>query len=178
MQVLSNKYTNPNNRADNSAVQLFDPVGDIADFHNKFGFSYDGPPRLFEDEELARFRLIFMVEELGEYANISKAQRQTIQSVMWEQLKSEIYTNWDASKEDIPAIAIRQFDALIDLVYVALGTAYLQGFDFREGWRRVHEKNMCKIRALRAEDSTRGSIKYDIIKPLGWTPADLSDLVT
>lgn len=85
---------------------------------------------------------------------------------LWEEVTE--YVNAD-SLED-------QFDALIDLVYIALGTAYLHGFDFPEGWRRVHEANMKKIRAERPDQSRHGST-YDIIKPAGWTPPDLSDLI-
>lgn len=69
-----------------------------------------------------------------------------------------------------------KFDALIDLVYVALGTAYLHGFDFEEGWNRVHAANMAKVRAQMADESKRGT-KFDVVKPEGWTPPDLSDLV-
>ena len=69
-----------------------------------------------------------------------------------------------------------KLDALIDLVYVALGTAYLHGFDFEEGFNRVHSANMAKVRAEVADDSKRGT-KFDVIKPAGWTPPDLSDLV-
>ena len=63
-----------------------------------------------------------------------------------------------------------KLDALVDLMYVVLGTAYLHGFPFEEAWRRVHEANMKKVRA----QSSRS--KFDVIKPEGWTPPALSDL--
>ena len=66
--------------------------------------------------------------------------------------------------------------ALVDLVYVAIGTAHLHGFDFEEAWRRVHHANMQKIRTPNAEASTRGS-KHDVIKPEGWEPPSHTDLV-
>jgi predicted HAD superfamily Cof-like phosphohydrolase len=71
-----------------------------------------------------------------------------------------------------------QFDALIDLVYFALGRAYLHGFPFAEGWKRVHSKNMEKRRANpdAPNEGKRGS-KLDIVKPEGWTPPILTDLV-
>jgi len=50
-----------------------------------------------------------------------------------------------------------------------------QGLNFLEAWNRVHYCNMQKVRALRAEDSTRGSI-YDVVKPPGWVKPDLTDL--
>lgn len=69
-----------------------------------------------------------------------------------------------------------QFDALIDLAYVVLGTAHLQGFDFEEGWRRVHAANMSKVRARRKSDSKRKS-KFDVVKPEGWQAPVLTDLI-
>jgi predicted HAD superfamily Cof-like phosphohydrolase len=70
----------------------------------------------------------------------------------------------------------KAFDSLIDLVYVAIGTAYLQGLPFVEGWERVHRANMAKVRAERPSDSARGTA-YDVVKPAGWVAPDLSDLV-
>lgn len=70
----------------------------------------------------------------------------------------------------------KAFDALIDLVYVAIGTSYLHGFPFQKGWQRVHAANMKKVRATRPDDSLRGS-SFDVVKPNGWTAPDLSDLV-
>jgi len=64
-----------------------------------------------------------------------------------------------------------KFDALIDMVYVILGTAYMHGFDFEEGWKRVHEANMTKIR----QPSERSG--FDVVKPDGWKAPDLGDLV-
>lgn len=64
-----------------------------------------------------------------------------------------------------------ELDALVDLCYVVMGTAYLQGFDFQEAWNRVHAANMAKTRG-----PSERSQEYDIIKPAGWTPPDLSDL--
>jgi predicted HAD superfamily Cof-like phosphohydrolase len=65
-----------------------------------------------------------------------------------------------------------QLDALVDLVYVAMGTAYLHGYNFDEAWRRVHKANMAKIRGPSAR-----SDKYDLLKPEGWQAPDHGDLV-
>ena len=81
-----------------------------------------------------------------------------------------------AEYADAPDLAHR-FDALIDSVYVAIGSSHLHGFDFYEGWRRVHHANMLKVRAQRAEDSLRNST-HDVVKPPGWRPPDLEDLCT
>ncbi len=70
----------------------------------------------------------------------------------------------------------KALDGLVDLVYVALGTAWLMGLDFPEAWRRVHAANMQKVRAQRKEESARGTT-FDVVKPAGWQPPNLSDLV-
>lgn len=119
---------------------------DILAFHQKFGLLYGGPTRALP-VELATFRQRFMQEELDEYC--------------------EADAHGDKAK---------MLDALVDLVYVALGTAHLHGFNFDEAWRRVHLANMAKVRVERPEDSKRGS-GFDVVKPPGWTPPDLSDLV-
>ena len=121
-------------------------TGDISDFHMKFGLEYHGPPRFLSDE-MTSFRVGFMQEELDEY-------------------KSAVYAG-DMEK---------QFDALIDLIYVALGTSYLHGFPFGAGWREVHRANMLKVRAESSEQSARGST-LDVIKPPGWTPPDIYEVL-
>tara|TARA_E500000178_G_C17030155_1_gene760169 strand:+ start:4051 stop:4449 length:399 start_codon:yes stop_codon:yes gene_type:complete len=65
-----------------------------------------------------------------------------------------------------------QLDALVDLTYIVLGTAHLQGFPFQEAWDRVHAANMQKVKG-----QSERSDKFDVIKPEGWTPPDLTDLV-
>lgn len=112
---------------------------DVAAFHRRFGQGYDGPPRVLPPEMLD-FRSGFLHEELREFDH---------------------------------AVAIgdqaKLLDALVDLTYVAIGTADLMGSDFDEAWRRVHVANMAKIPAA---DGT-----FKIRKPEGWQPPDLRDLV-
>ena len=134
-----------------------DFLADIKAFHEKFGLAYDGKPRVLPPD-LAEFRLKFMGEELREWA---------FEQEKYEQLASD------------PQVCLeQQLDALVDLMYVQLGTVYLQGLGpkFEEAWRRVQAANMAKVRVERAEDSKRGST-FDVIKPAGWTPPDHSDLV-
>lgn len=126
--------------------QLFNPMMEcIQEFHEKFGLEYKGPPR-YLDIDLHEFRLKFMVEELNEYVDARA----------------------DLNLE-------KQLDALVDLMYVALGTAYLHGFDIAEAFYRVHKANMNKVRASHEEDSTRKSM-FDVVKPEGWVPPFLKDL--
>jgi hypothetical protein len=54
-------------------------------------------------------------------------------------------------------------DAIADLVYVALGTAYCMGLPFDAIWEAVHEANMAKVSGM-----TKRGMRYDAIKPIGW----------
>ena len=128
-------------------------TADLEAFHERFGLEYTGMPRLLPGE-LLRFRVQFLQEELTEYIS-------------------------HIGKEDTHDALEEALDALVDLVYVAIGTAYLHGFTpaiFDEAWRRVQDANMSKKRVERASDSKRGSM-YDVIKPPGWTPPSHTDLV-
>lgn len=64
-------------------------------------------------------------------------------------------------------------DALVDLVYVALGTAIMMGLPWQALWDEVQRANMSKVRAASAEDSKRGST-LDVVKPPGWVAPDIS----
>ena len=121
---------------------------DIEDFHEKFGLTYEGPPRTLVGE-LFVFRTKFLREELDEYIKASL-------------------------EEDIT----KQADALVDLMYVLLGTAYLQGIPIGAIWELVHAANMKKVRAENPEDSKRGT-KFDVVKPEGWVSPEpkITDLL-
>lgn len=88
-------------------------------------------------------------------------------------LKDEVDEYLEAVEDDNDEEAL---DGLVDLVYIALGTAYRRGWDFAAAWDRVHEKNMAKERGQK-NNSKYGS-GFDIVKPEGWTPPVLTDLVT
>lgn len=124
-----------------------DVFEDITEFHKKFDLM---PTKkgLLEDQLFA-FRMKFLSEELDEQE--------------------------EAHDEGLLPQAL---DANIDLIYVALGNIVMMGFnvrEMREAWRRVHEANMKKVRARDAEDSRRKST-WDVVKPKGWEPPDLTDL--
>jgi len=118
---------------------------DVGMFHEKFGLrnSWVMPnnvgPEAISDE-LLQFRINFLKEELQEFIDGSEAM-------------------------DDCAMA----DALIDLVYVAMGTAHLFGYPWQELWADVQRANMAKQRATRADQSSRNTT-YDVIKPEGWEP--------
>jgi predicted HAD superfamily Cof-like phosphohydrolase len=122
-------------------------INDIKEFHEKFELTYRGTHRCLSPD-VADFRAKFMQEELDEY---KKA----------------------VAESDMEG----QLDALVDLVYVALGTAYLSGFPFQAAWDEVHSCNMRKVKAgPNGEGSKRGS-PHDVIKPEGWKKPDYSKIL-
>jgi predicted HAD superfamily Cof-like phosphohydrolase len=118
----------------------------VADFHKKFGLEPTSQPD-FPVEQIWKLKNVHMQEELDELRAAA--------------------INGDLEE---------YFDGLIDLVYVALGAAYLAGLPFEQGFLRVHQANMTKVRALRSSDSKRGST-YDIVKPAGFVAPTLTDLI-
>lgn len=62
-----------------------------------------------------------------------------------------------------------QIDALIDLIYFALGGLYQMGVDFSAAWACVHTANMKKVLG-----ETKRGTTCDAAKPEDWTPPDLS----
>jgi len=135
---------------------------DVIDFHEKFGHKATHKPRVLEFE-MFRFRMELMMEELKEYETAHRNAR-------------HLLTVAPEDKAEINVQLEHVLDGLVDLVYVVLGTAYFHGFDVREAWRRVHEANMKKVRASNALESKR-KYSLDIVKPQGWQPPYLSDLV-
>lgn len=136
------------------------PYTDVAEFHHKFGLEYEGKPRILP-VTLSTFREGFMIEEALEYI-----QARTLVLTASMELNNKGLTQLALAK---------QLDALVDLTYVALGTAHLHGFDFNEAWRRVHQANMAKQR--RASGTSSRGTTFDVIKPDGWKAPDLLDLV-
>lgn len=119
---------------------------DVQDFHKKFKVPVNKTPTQLP-RKVMEFRTKFMEEE---YEELLDAYR----------------------RRDLAG----QFDALIDLVYVILGTADMMGLKFDKGWDLVHQANMKKVRAKSAKQSKRGH-SYDVVKPEGWEAPDLTKLV-
>ncbi len=128
-------------------ISAADLFNRVSEFNSKFGIPVTASPDFQLPYALQRLKIVHMKEELDEY--------------------QEAVETGDM---------VKAFDALIDLVYVALGAAYSHRFPFNQGFARVHDKNMLKERALKASDSKRGS-KFDVVKPAGWTPPVLDDLI-
>jgi predicted HAD superfamily Cof-like phosphohydrolase len=67
-------------------------------------------------------------------------------------------------------------DALVDIVYVAMGTAYMMGLPWQQLWDEVQRSNMDKVRASDASQSKRKN-SLDVVKPQGWVGPDLKRII-
>lgn len=114
-------------------------LDDVKAFRNKFGLGCPTVPQLL-CEAAFELRSTLIDEELREFKEA----------------------------HDIGDLA-EAADALVDLVYVVLGTAIEMGLPWDELWKDVQRANMDKIRATSSEESKRGSA-MDVIKPVGWKP--------
>lgn len=122
---------------------MMSEFGDVGEFHTKFrlhNMSQSVPGPQAWNPELIEFRRKFLHEELEEF--------------------EEGVTEQDH---------VKMADALIDLVYVAMGTAHLLGYPWHQLWGDVQRANMQKVRSTGDDDerSKRGS-EYDVVKPAGW----------
>lgn len=150
---------------------------DVARFHKKFEREQTTHPNYELSDEAQRFRINFMLEELFEYAAAVGYD------ILVNEEKTQVYSF--ASKRKAPCQREEgdampdpggALDALVDLVYVAVGTAYCHRFPFNEHWAQVQEANMQKVPAKSASESKRGSA-LDIVKPEGWIPPDPDKLL-
>lgn len=119
---------------------------DVERFHLKFDRKPSNMPD-FLDPEAEKFRVNFIQEEFDEFKK-ALAERNLADAL----------------------------DALIDLTWVALGTAHLMGLPFNAGWDEVVRANMSKVAATRADQSKRG-YALDIIKPEGWRGPDIQAVI-
>ena len=125
---------------------------DVVDFHEKFKINYSGGVRHLPPQ-LFSFRLARSLEEHKEY---------------------------NASFDE-PNLA-HALDALIDHIYILLGTAHMHGFTpeiLQEAWNRVHEANMAKELCSPENPGKYGKLgdKLDIVKPPGWKAPTFDDLL-
>lgn len=75
----------------------------------------------------------------------------------------------------IDADAPEVLDALGDILYLTYGLAVAAGYDLDEAFDRIHAANMAKVGA---DGKVRRREDGKILKPNGWTPPDMTDLVT
>jgi predicted HAD superfamily Cof-like phosphohydrolase len=121
-------------------------IKDIDAFHKKFKFEKNDKVDIPDNNELVNFRTSFLVEELSEY--------------------TQAITKKDAAGA---------LDALVDIVYIALGTAWLFNLPFEKAWQEVQKANMNKIRT-KSKSKKRGT-SFDVVKPKGWRPPDIEQII-
>jgi predicted HAD superfamily Cof-like phosphohydrolase len=116
-------------------------IDDVKRFMIKMGFQVNNRPVMLTHKNGLE-RHNFMQEELHEFAVA-------------------------LANDDLSGMA----DALIDLVYFALGTAVAMGLPWRKLWNAVHEANMQKIPLL----SRRGS---DAGKSENWEHPNIDKIIS
>ena len=116
-------------------------VNEVEDFNNLMSKPNNYTPVIPEKKEW-QFVYDFVLEELEEYKQACE-------------------------KGDIVEI----LDALVDICYVAMGTAWLMGLPFEKAWKEVQRSNMEKIR--QASDRS----EFDVVKPEGWKKPDIKGRV-
>ena len=86
----------------------------------------------------------------------------------------------EESKELAEAIAahdkVETVDALIDILVVTIGALHSMGADAEGAWKEVMRTNFAKI------DKETGKVRKredgKVLKPIGWTPPNLSTFLT
>lgn len=110
----------------------------VADFHTEVLKLSEPQIPTFNSPEWIIERTRFMMEELQEFTSA-------------------------AMTSDM----VKAADGLADIVYVALGTAWMMGLPFDKIFDHVHTCNMKKQKGV----TSRGNA-IDAMKPVGWQPPD------
>jgi len=113
---------------------------DVLDFHKKFDSDIGESPSI-PSPDVKKLRIKLIKEETKE-------------------LKDAL------QKKDIVATA----DAIVDLLYVTIGTAIACGIDPRPVWDEVQKANMAKEGGGKREDGK-------IMKPAGWQEPDVKSII-
>ena len=84
-------------------------------------------------------------------------------------LLAEEYGELDRGVEagDLVEIA----DGLVDMIYIAIGTALEYGIDLPAVWDEIHASNMRKVDPATGKVEKREDGK--VMKPAGWTPPNV-----
>lgn len=112
--------------------------------------------RDLETSDLRKFNLRYSLLESDTPSSLSPRLKQERERYLQEEL--------DEFKE---AVCLEDMaDALIDLVYIAKGTAVMMGLPWEALWDDVQRANMAKEAAATARSPR------DVIKPIGWVGPD------
>lgn len=120
---------------------------DVALFHGKFNIpiASDARPCRIPSYDVIEYRTKFLEEELTEFR-----------------------TACDEGS------LVDAFDALLDIAWVAMGTAHYFGAPWEEGWAEVVRANMDCVLVTRENCPPEKRYRKDMVmKPEGWKPPDL-----
>lgn len=136
-------------------------LDDVRRFHERFDLPHRDRPGLLPRQRLAE-RANFMLEELIEFAAAAGL-------ALADDEDGE--TRFEVSTE--PQSLAGQADALVDIVYVALGTAVQLGLTsvWHRLWDDVQRANLAKVRGASDRAHT------DVVKPPGWMPPRTDDIL-
>ena len=135
---------------------------DVYDFHDKYELLTETKPRQLTTRKLQE-RLEFLWEELHEFADGSG-----FVPIGFDETGKIIWAG-DCQEKNIP----EQADALIDLVYVAMGTGVMMGLPWQALWHDVQRANMSKVRG-----TTKRGHPVDVTKPEGWVGPKTREILT
>jgi predicted HAD superfamily Cof-like phosphohydrolase len=115
--------------------------------------------KMYQDVTLFNTMIIGIDHPDGKFKPLDEEQCHWFQKVVCEELDEYLaaYTQQDPNE---------QIDAVLDLVYFALGTLVKMGMtnqQIRHAWQQIQDANMKKVLG----DKGRGSAQ-DAIKPEGW----------
>jgi len=100
---------------------------------------------------------IFNVDQFNLYLKLMEEE--------WKELQQAIDDNNQ----------VEVLDALLDFIVVTTGAIHSAGFNGEGGWKEVMSTNFAKI------DKETGKVRKredgKVLKPLGWTPPDLTSYV-
>ena len=101
---------------------------------------------------------IFNVDQFNLYLKLMEEE--------WNELQQAIDNN----------DRVEVLDALLDFIVVTTGAIHSAGFNGEGGWKEVMSTNFAKI------DKETGKVRKredgKVLKPLGWTPPDLTSYVS
>ncbi len=125
---------------------------DVYDFHRRFDLMAAVVPRHLTRRKLKE-RAEFLLEELKEFCGAAGL------SIMPDRGDGlPIVVDYGGDQD-----LAQQADALVDLVYVALGTAVMLGLPWDVLWADVQRANLAKVRG-----TTKRGHTVDVTKPEGW----------
>lgn len=134
---------------------------DVRDFHLKFNQIVNFYPHHLTTRKLKE-RAEFQLEEFKEF--LKGAGLELYQSVDGE-IKVGVGPN---KTQDMAEMA----DALVDQVYVALGTVVMMGLPWKDLWDDVQRANMAKV-----PGTTHRGHRVDVCKPPGWVPPHTEEIL-